>query len=198
VARQGEYDESQWLTYSLCRLPCWRGIVPGVTRFKDAQRLLRLQPDVTCCYDFIGASRSRATFHLKAAARTYMGVIDSDGLPSAPIGALTFYPDEAADRAPIGALVKEIGLPQQINVVTVRAKQAIYLYFVRLQITVSVDATLASSAGDLPTCGATLPHALVESITISSSDVHYWSGQAWAGFDALAKDICTTPPKQVR
>jgi hypothetical protein len=36
-----------WLIDSGCAFPCWRGITPGQTRFLDASRTLREQPDVT-------------------------------------------------------------------------------------------------------------------------------------------------------
>lgn len=194
IARRSEYPPSRWLTYSLCRLPCWRGIVPGVTRFIDAQRLLRAQPDVTCCFDFIGASQSRATFHVNAGGRTYMGVLDADGMPSSTLNALAFFPDRAIDRAPLQALFDEIGYPQQLNIVTVRAKQAVYFYFVPMRLTVTLDPTVATLAGSPERCAAHLPDSLVESIVIANADVRYWSGQPWQGFGALADDLCRAVP----
>jgi hypothetical protein len=39
-------EHLRWLLDSGCEIPCWRGITPGETRFLDAARILREQPDV--------------------------------------------------------------------------------------------------------------------------------------------------------
>lgn len=39
-------ENLHWLIDSGCKFPCWRGVTPGRTRFLEASRILREQPDV--------------------------------------------------------------------------------------------------------------------------------------------------------
>lgn len=59
--------QSDWLDYSLCKLPCWRGITPGQTRFADSLKMLagvKVQPVISMRINYWDLRGSGFVFHI--------------------------------------------------------------------------------------------------------------------------------------
>jgi hypothetical protein len=180
-----------WLTYSLCRIPCWRNIRPGVTRLSEGQTLLRRYADVELLTQISplidGAQTVRFTLSIKASSafgtlhtRT-RSTSTEDGL----ITSITF--DNLLDTRLVD-VTRQIGMPSRIGAMQRTGDGVLFMIDFHDQ-HISVMANLSESTLQ-QLCILGFEQIPLDYLILHDGTPNNYPGVAWTGYDALRLELC--------
>lgn len=187
-------DWFTWLHNYTCELPCWRGIVPGKTQFRNAYSTLLRMYDVQIGYpnqylDFPGA-RVFQLLHSGGITNSIIFISDDDIRANNPVSAFEFdFPHESG--LTLDMLIHDVGKPDLFSVIQpVSSTFNVRILFFRKSMYINL---MLQTADLLEICKQGFDKFPVPSVGLSNITIRSSEYRAWVGYDGLKNALC--PPR---
>jgi hypothetical protein len=177
-----------WLTLSLCRLPCWRGISPGITTFEQAKRLVLRMPDAQSV-QFINAKfpPTIGRFELGQGEGQQVNVsFRTDDPDIYPVDSLIF--DQIGLYTRLEDLMNQLGPPTRAHVMRGDNGTALLTFNFKNQNLIAMANIWPANLTQL--CAAGFQAVLIDTIIIHDPDNQFWPGTPWQGDKTLNEALC--------
>jgi hypothetical protein len=185
--------KGNWLTWqsdSTCELPCWRGITPGKTTFKQAEAILRNMPAVSVTMFHLpdGSEVWTGRFTLQTLNGAFQGTIS---LPSLnyldvqPIGGIMFANFRGTSAA---SLIQQLGAPAYVYMPESASNRTLNIYW-RQGVGIQ---TIQSRNAINTLCDVGFQNLRTSSITLENTKALESISERWTGYEGLRDVLCTS------